>query len=138
VTDSSRISPSDVDAGLDEMEYEVVESQFGVSVPCSVPATYSCDPPATGTRDDIVQAFESKTTVTPDIRSLRHEGDSPRFYLHAEIHTADYRRVSVKAWRDCVRIYPPERGISRNQLAEMLAGLEDGLQTHLTHGGGGG
>jgi len=137
MSDGSRISPADVDAGLAEMGYEVVENQFGVSVAGSVPATYACDPPATGTGDDIVQAFESKTTVALDIRSLRHEDDSPRFYLHAEIHTADYRRISVKAWRDSVRIYPRERGISRGQLAETLAALEDGLQTHLTHDGGG-
>ena len=138
MTDSSRISPADVDAGLDEMEYEVVENQTGISLPCSVPATYSCDPPATATRGGIEQAFKSKTTVSLDIRSLRHKGDSERFHLRAEIHTADYRRVSVKAWRDCVRIYPREHGISRDQLAEALAALEDGLQTHLTHDGGGG
>jgi len=133
--DPRRISPSDVDAGLDEMEYEVVESQFGLSVPCSVPATYACDPPATGTGGDIVQAFDSKTTVTLDIRQLKHWDGSSRFYLHAEILTADYRRVFVKAWRDCLRIYPRKERVSRGQLAETLAALEDGLHTHLTHGG---
>jgi hypothetical protein len=133
MSDDSRISPADVDAGLADMEYEVVENQFGVSMSCSVPATYACDPPATGTGDDIVQAFESKTTVALDIRSLQHEDNSPRFYLHAEIHTADYRRISVKAWRSCVRIYPREGGISRTHLAETLAALEDGLRTDLVY-----
>lgn len=124
---------SHVEAALEEMEFEMVDNNAGLTLPCSKPASFSFTEPAELDESELEVALEKKGffVITPWVK---RQDDGPRFLWDGEVYIEErYAKISVKIWRDSVRIYPQEDGVELGELAKLTNAIETALNAPLEH-----
>lgn len=123
---------SDVESGLEEMDYRVSENSFGMEMASSKPAAFDFSDTPTKNLDGLKDELEKKGFGThTDFQ--KDKPDSDRFYIDLEVYTQDYSKFTVKLWRETVRIYPGENGISKGELAQVTRAIETAFDAGLEH-----
>ncbi len=123
---------SGVEAALDEMDYVVSETQFGMEVPASIPAAFKIDPEATLDEEALKDRLESKNLGMMS-EYVRHAEDSERWFFDFEVFGRDYKRIHLKMWPDTLRIYPRENQPELGELAQITSAIEQAMECQLHH-----
>jgi len=112
------------------MNYEVVENMAGLELPVSKPAAFSFTEPATKDVERLEELLESKGLFLME-KFTRESGD--KFYVNCEVVGDDYKKITVKLWRDSVRIYPKENMPNIGELAKITNAIERAFDAGLEH-----
>jgi len=125
---------SHVEAGIEEMGYEIQDGMGGVEIPVSIPAQFTCaDPTPNLDRFDLALQARDMTRL-PD-RGVIESDVTDEWVFETEVLIKEkYKRLTVKIWHDgCVRIYPREDAPTVGQFAQLTKAIELGFQTYLEH-----
>jgi len=122
---------SEVEAALAEMDYEIVENEFGMELPVSIPAAFACDPEATLAVDELEAELERKNIGM--FVEYTNRSDDGRWKFNFELYTHDAKRIAAKMWPDALRVYPREQGPTLGELAQITSAVESAFETSLTH-----
>lgn len=122
---------SEVEAALAEMDYEVVENEFGMTLPVSKPAGFACEPDATLDVDELEAELDRKDIGL--FAEFTNRSDDGRWYFNFELYTRDAKRIAAKMWPDALRVYPREEGPTLGELAQITSAIERAFGTTLTH-----
>ncbi len=123
---------SGVEAALEEMDYVVSETQFGMEVPASIPAGFKVEPEATLDEEALEERLESKGLGMFSDYS-KHAEDSERWFFDFEVLGRDYKRIHLKMWPDSLRIYPREDQPEPGELAQITSAIEQAMDCQLHH-----
>jgi len=117
---------------LEEMGYEIADSDFGMEFPVSIPCGLECDTPATFTDIDGFEAeLEKKNMGTLDGHTVNNDGG---WFVDCDIYIKEnYKRVKAKVWENSVRLYPREDGPTLGELAQITSAIETAFETQLSH-----
>ncbi len=123
---------SGVEAALDEMDYVVSETQFGMEVPASIPAGFKVEPEATLDKEALENRLETKDMGMFSDYS-KHAENSERWFFDFEVIGRDYKRIHLKMWPDSLRIYPRENQPELGELAQITSAIEQAMDCTLHH-----
>ena len=121
---------ADIEDGMDEMDFSMVDNGI-MELPCSKPAAFSFTGDPTLNIDALEDEIEGYDFGL--MRSDHDERADGQFYCHLMVVTDHYKKIKVKAWNDCVRIYPREDTPDTYEFARIIHAIEDAFGAKLEH-----
>lgn len=119
-----------IEGALNEMDFSIVDNGV-IQVPSSKPAAFTFEEPAELDVEKIEEELDDKdfAMLTPDY-NIKENGE---FYCYFDVMTDHYKKLSIKIWREDLRIYPHEDPPDKYELSRILHAIEDALSNNLTH-----
>ena len=121
-----------VESAIEEMDYGVVENQFGMETAVSTPAAFSIEPEAK-LNEEALEAELEKKDLGMFAEYTTHAKDSDRWYFKFEIIGHEYKRISAKMWPDGLRLFPRENQPDVGELAKITSAIEQSMNCELHH-----
>jgi len=121
---------SDVEAGLEEMDFEMVDTGV-LELPTSKPACFDL----IGDTSIDIEALESEldscgfVSMSP-VMDTNDEGD---FYCYVDIMTDHYKKIHVKVWNDSVSVFQKENKPDSYELSRILHAIEEAFNGEIQH-----